>query len=195
MKKFIITSAATFLMATCVNAKDNQLLAKNDVPFGDQPTSASKLSRKETRQALRILKGSEVSFFSKQQFYQDFGNVPVSNWERNANFDEATFKQNGKTYTAFYDDNSQLVGTTSEKAFTDLPMKAQEYINKKYDGYKVTDVLFYNDNELNETDMVLYNIQFDDIDSYFVELKKDNKSIVLQVSPKGDVDFFTTINY
>ena len=47
--------------------------------------------------------------------------------------------------------------------------------------------MFFDDNEWNETDMILYGNQFADADNYFVELKKDNKEIILQVNPIGNV--------
>ena len=86
-----------------------------------------------------------------------------------------------------------MVGTTSAKTFTDIPSKAQKFINEKYKDYSVGGVLFFDDNEFNETDMMLYNQQFDDEDSYFVELKKDNEEIVLHVTMDGLVFFFTRL--
>jgi hypothetical protein len=83
-----------------------------------------------------------------------------------------------------------LVGTTSPKTFTDIPVTAQKYINAKYRGYSKTNVLFFDDNELNDTNMILYGDQFDDADNYFVELRKNNKEIILQVSMNGEVSFF-----
>jgi len=74
--------------------------------------------------------------------------------------------------------------------FTDLPEKAQKYINKKYKDYNKGVVIFFNDNEFNETDMLLYNLQFQDEDSYFAELSKDNKKIVVRSNAAGDVYFF-----
>ena len=63
-------------------------------------------------------------------------------------------------------------------------------INIQYSNYNIGDIIFFDDKELNETDMVLFDNQFDDIDSYFVELKKDNHKIVLEVSIEGDVSYF-----
>ena len=195
MKKLIILSAVTFLIAAGANAQIKELLVKNDIQKDKRQESLIKTDKRGDKKELRKLEGSKVSYFARQQFYRDFGDVPVSKWERMDNYDEATYSANGQTLTAFYDADAQLVGTTSERTFSDLPIKAQEYIHKKYPDYKITDVLFYDDNELNETDMVLYNIRFDDVDSYFVELKKENKEIVLQAGTDGTVSLFTTLNY
>ena len=39
--------------------------------------------------------------------------------------------------------------------------------------------------------MVLYNQQFMDNNNYFVEMKSENKRIVLRVNMEGDVFYFT----
>jgi hypothetical protein len=195
MKKLFFLPAATFILATTVNAQTNEDPAKNDMATTSIGKSGSlmKKEKKEERKELRKLKGNEVSYQAKQAFYRDFENIQVSQWERLDNFDETTFIKDGQAMSAFYDYDAQLVGTTANKTFTDLPANAQKYIDKKYADYTIGDVLFFDDNELNETDMILYNTQFDDQDSYFVELNKDNKKIVLQVAMNGDVSFFTRL--
>ncbi len=59
-----------------------------------------------------------------------------------------------------------------------------------YKDYTIGPVVFYDDNEANSTDMILYGEQFEDADNYFVELSKGTKKIVVQVSPEGVVYFF-----
>jgi len=98
--------------------------------------------------------------------------------------------QNGQKVTAYYDDRSGLVGTTMHKHFNEIPASAQRYINREYKDYKITEVIFYNDNEANDTDMFLYGTQFDDADNYFVVLKKVDKTIILTVGPDGSVNLF-----
>ncbi|HTF27222.1 MAG TPA: hypothetical protein VK625_00180, partial [Flavitalea sp.] len=138
----------------------------------------------------RKLEGKEVSYQAKQAFYTDFGNVPAGRWMRTSNFDEVLFTKDGHLMKAYYDFDANLVGTTSRKIFADIPMNAQKFIDKNYKGYIKEKVVLFDDNEPNETDMILYGEQFDDADNYFVELKKDNKEIVLQVNMSGDVSFF-----
>ena len=50
--------------------------------------------------------------------------------------------------------------------------------------------MFFDDNELNETDMILWAIQFDDKDLYFVELAKDANKIIVMCNLEGEVSFF-----
>lgn len=151
-----------------------------------------KFRKKEEKKELRILEGKEPSYQSKQAFISDFENVNAA-WKRTRNFDEASFTKDGKVITAFYDWDSKLVGTVSPKSFSDLPVAAQEYINSKYSGWAKNDVILFDDNELNESDMLLYGKQFDDADNYFIELSKDNQKIVLESSMMGNVSYFTKI--
>jgi hypothetical protein len=150
----------------------------------------SKSDAKTNRVPLKKLEGTQVSEQSKIHFATDFGNVPDVQWKRSANFDEAVFTKNGKKTTAWYDSNEKLVGTTSEVSFTDLPADGQKAVKTKYKDYTIGKVIFFDDNELNETDMILYNQQFDDADNYFVELVKVKSTIIVRVNTRGEVTFF-----
>ena len=149
--------------------------------------------KKADREILRKLKGNEVSYRSKDAFYGDFGNIAVTKWERGTNFDEATFTKDGQVMEAFYDYNSKLAGTVQNKSFAGLPANAQKFINEKYNNYAAGAVILFDDNELNETDMILFGQQFDDADNYFVELKKAETKIIVQVNMSGDISYFTRI--
>ena len=190
MKKLLFLSAATFIVVAAVHAQTDVALVKNEIKTNRKQESAIKKEEREERKELKKLEGKEVSDQSKQAFNGDFGKIPVSKWERTAYYDEATFIKDGEIMTAYYDAYSKLVGTTSHKTFADLPADAQKFIDAKYKGYSKTAVVFFDDNEWNETDMILYGSRFADADNYFVELKKDNKDIILQVDMTGKVSFF-----
>ncbi|MBC7935064.1 MAG: hypothetical protein H7Y86_06865 [Rhizobacter sp.] len=193
MKKLFFLSAAAIVLTATVNAQVTQASLKSEIQIDKKVESNIKKEKKEARKELRKLKGKEVSYQAKQAFAIDFAGVTSISTERLDNFDEFTFSKDGQTMSAFYDFDSKLVGTTTKKSFSDLPAKAQKYIGEKYAGYTPVDVLMYDDNEFNETDMVLFGYQFDDEDSYFVELEKDNKKIVVQVGMDGGVSYFTRL--
>jgi hypothetical protein len=134
-----------------------------------------------------------VSSISKEQFAFDFDHTSNPVWRRTSLFDEVSFNRDGKTFTAFYDTHSLLVGTTSVAKFSDLPENAQKRIKEDYKNYSVESVVNYDDNELNASDIELFGLKTDAADSYFVELKKDNKRLVVQVFTSGDVTFFHDI--
>ena len=150
----------------------------------------TKKEAKTERKALRKLEGTKVSELAKTHFYSDFGNVPNAVWKRVDTYDQVIFTKDGQKMTAFYDYDANLVGTTSNKKFTDLPARAQQEIKAKYKNYSIGTVIFYDDNEANETDMILYGAQFEDADNYFVELAKGAEKIVVEVNPAGFVTYF-----
>lgn len=193
MKKLIVLTAAAFTLATALNAQTSNSSVKSGLASLNKQEHLIKKEKKEDRKELKKLKGNEVSYQSKQQFYRDFRNTPVTKWERTTNFDKATFTKDGQVMTAFYDSDAKLVGTVSTKTFALLPAKAQRFINDNYKGYTKESVILFDDNELNETDMVLYNQQFQDADNYFVQLRKGNKKIIVEADMSGNVSFFTQL--
>ena len=78
----------------------------------------------------------------------------------------------------------------ADKPFEDLPTDAQNFINRHYNDYSVKAVRFFDDNEANDTNMNLYDKEFEDEDSYFVELQNDSRTIIVHVTLDGDVRFF-----
>jgi len=191
VKKLLIFSAAGIIIAATVSAQANTEILNNDMASINKNETTTKKEKKEERKELRKLKGQEVTYQSREAFVKDFGDIPVTRMERTVNFDKFTFTQNGQEMTAYYDIESNLVGTVSDKTFSDLPANAQKYIQDKYKDYTPGTVIFFDDNELNETDMILFGTQFDDADNYFVELKKENKNIIVQVTMKGEVGYFS----
>lgn len=161
-----------------------------------QTQKTGKAQPKETKKervALRKLEGNTVSQTAKTTFNADIGNLPNVQWKRIETFDEASFTKDGKEMRAFYDPFGKLVGTTTRVTFADLPVKGQQEIKAKYKDYSIGPVIYYDDNEFNESDMMLYGVQFEDEDNYFVELAKGANKIVLQVNPRGEVFFFKQI--
>lgn len=186
MKKFAILSMIVLFVMAFVQLPA-QVVKKEAIKSEiKNEKKAIKVERKE----LHKLEGSVVSEMSKKAFSADFGNVPNVKWKRALYLDEAVFTKGGKEMKAYYDYDSKLVGTSSIKTFADIPPSAQKEIKEKYKDYSIGEVVFFDDNEVNETDMLLWNTQFDDEDNYFVPLTKNNKTIILQVNTKGDVYFF-----
>jgi hypothetical protein len=157
---------------------------------GQTKKDETKKEQKTERTALKKLEGTNVNEMAKKSFQIDFGNVPNVQWKRNGTFDEAIFTRDGKEMTAFYDIEGKLVGTTKQLTWADLPAKGQQEIKNKYKEYTAGPVIFFDDNEANVTDMIMYGVQFDDADTYLVELIKGKNKIVVQVNKDGLVTFF-----
>jgi hypothetical protein len=193
MKKVFISSLGLLLAVATTQAQADYSAEKQDLVKDKQEETITKKEKREERRELRKLEGPGASYQSKQSFFQDFGDLPDVAWERTPAFDEATFTKDGQEMKAFYDFHAELVGTIVQKTFADLPMAAQQYIHQKYNDYEARKVFLFDDNEFNESDMLLYNQQFEDADSYFVEVVKGDKRIVLQVSMGGQVSYFTAL--
>jgi hypothetical protein len=91
---------------------------------------------------------------------------------------------------AYFDNDGELVGTSIQTNMKALPMKSQLEIAKKYGGYTVGDVILYDDNNEQISDIILFGTQMESADNYFVELKKDSKRVILEVSPEARVTLF-----
>ncbi len=193
MKKSIVFALITLVSITVINAQSEKAALKKDIARIEKQEIVLNKEKQEAKSELRKLNGKEVGIQAKQQLIMDFGTIADPNWERTAHYDEATFMKDGKTLTAFYDYDSKLVGTTTNKTFSDLPANAQQFINENYKSYNVGDILEYDDNGNVKSNMMFFNQEFTDADNYFVELKKDNKKIVVQVSMEGNVSYFTRL--
>ena len=165
------------------------------VTFGQNAGTGNSKPREQKKEmkALKKLQGNVVSATAKNSFAVDFSDVKNVTWQRGVMFDEAVFTKNGSQMTAYYDENGKLVGTTQEKGFKDLPAKGQQELNGKYKDYQVSKIIFFDDNELNDTDMYLYGIQFEDEDNYFAELQKGAQKLIVRIDAKGNVELFKKI--
>ncbi len=180
MKKIFLAASIILMSAT--------------VTFAQKEASIEgKEAKKELRSERRAENRSEVSDLTRNQFAMDFPGAKNVQFVKTKDFDEVSFMSGKKKLIAYYDVDSKLVGTTQNKTFADLPENAQKEILKKYAGYSVAAVVKYDDNENNETDMILYGTTFNDADNYFVELSDASKAIVVKVDLLGGVSFFKEI--
>ena len=182
MKKLAISAISFFIMLSVVQAQTKK----------DEKTQIkeNKQELKSERVALKKLEGTKVSEIAQKNFKIDYGNIQNVQWKRNGTFDEAAFRKDGKLMTAFYDIQGKLVGSTQAATFSELPARAQQDIKTKYKDYTVGPIVFFDDNEANDTDMILYGVQFDDQDTWLLELTKASRKIVVQVDKQGSVSFF-----
>jgi hypothetical protein len=186
MKKLAILSG-TFLFVVAVAQGQTQKADKEKI-------KETKKELKTERVALKKLEGKKVSDLSISAFNADFRGATNVQSKRIDTFDVFTFTtKDGQSKKAYYDIDNKLVGTAQLKTFADLPVKGQQEIKKKYKEYTTGEVFFFDDNEFNDTDMIMYGKQFDDEDLYFVELTKGTEKIILTVNPAGLVSFYETL--
>ncbi len=184
MKRLILVSLVVLLGSAMYTIQAQQ--AKSQ--------TASAAVKKEANKELKKLEGAKVSDQAKSQFNFDFGNLSDVSWRRSEHYDEATFTKDGKKYTAYYDADAKLVGKTTTVTLADIPVKGLNEIKKQYKGYTIEpEVVYYDDNESNSTDMYLYGTQFEDQDNYFVMVRKGAERLILMVNQEGNVSYFTKL--
>ena len=192
MKKLVVLSMAFFFTFSLVFGQ-NVKMDKEKIKETKKELKIEKRRLKTENKTFSNVQKDEASDIVKDNFYADFGNVPNVKWNRVDLYDEATFMKDGKEMRAFYDFDSHLVGTTQVKTFADLPSSAQKEIKKQYPDYSIGAVIYFDNNNSDESaeDLVLlYGIQFESQDNYFVELIKGTKKVVVQVLDSGEVFFY-----
>jgi hypothetical protein len=187
---FIFGSLLLFTVTTA--------FSQDELAFNDASNSTSHKitkSQREEKRAIRREKSlTEPTYMAEQNFETDFPNATNVTWKK-IGIEEASFTLNGKEMKAFYDYNNELIGTTTPVSFLDMPVIARNYIDKHFSDYTTQSVILFDDNEYNQSDMVLYGNVFADADNYFVELSNNNKRIVLEVNMEGLVTFFKDLSY
>lgn len=193
MKKILLVWLSVSLSAYFVQAQPALQTSIAGVHLKHHKHAKSAQGKKHAKKALKKLTGSDASVQSKATFATQFGNVQNVQWERQDFFDVATFMQNGQQMKAFFDNDGEFVGTSMHTNMKAVPANGQAEIAKMYPGYVVSDVILYDDNEEQISDIILYGTQFESTDNYFVELNKDNRKLIVKVSPEGHVSLFKEI--
>jgi hypothetical protein len=195
MKKLFLTTGILMVAAiTATYAQDN--INDNDT---NEVNAASTNFLNEIQKEGAETNQNAVSVFTRNQFASDFPDATNIRFEKTNDFDEVNYSQKGGETTAYYDNESDLLGTLRNRSFHDLPADAQTEIVNNYPGYTVVSVVRFNangDNESyvdNNSELSFYGDLSDENSHYFVELKNDNKAIVLMVGLSGEVSFFRTL--
>ena len=196
MKKFFLTTGILMVAAiTATYAQEN--INGNDA---NEVKPASTNTQIEIQKEGAETNQNAVSVFTVYQFATDFPDVTNIHFDKMKDYSAVTYTQNGINNTAYYDDNSELIGTIRNRSIQDLPAAAQTDIANRYAGYTVVRVVRFNANGDNETyiennsELPFYGDSSENNSNYFVELKNnDNKAIVLMVGLSGEVSFFSTM--
>ena len=186
MKKLAILTV-TFMLALNIgqlNAQDSKNYASNSVK------KEKRIEKRGDRRELRRLEGTKVSNISMKSFKTDFSNAKDVMWTRTPNYDIAAFTLKGKELKAYYDYDGQLVGTTQFKTIEDLPEKGQKVLNEKFKDFKIGQIMYFNNNEINRSPMLMWGTEIVDRSSHFVELSNSSKKMIVYVDPGGNVKLF-----
>ncbi|AWG20104.1 hypothetical protein FFWV33_00505 [Flavobacterium faecale] len=161
--------------------------ASNDIALLTDQEKKIKVEKLNLKNEIRYLKTIEVNPDTKLQFKEDFKSVSNADWSADTYYTCAKFNQNGQTLTAYYDNDSKLIGTTTAKKLSDLPLATQNSITNKYSDYKIKSVLYFNDNAASDSDLFMLDKQFNDTDCFFVILTNAKQKITLQLNDAGQI--------
>src|SRR5579863_630004 len=195
MKKFFL--ATGILMVTAISATYAQFDNDDDGAYNVKPTTTKTMAEIQKEGAETNL--NAVSAFTVNKFAYDFPDVTNIHFDRENGHDVITYTENGKNNTAYYDDNSELLGTIRSRSFQDLPSAAQKEIADRYPDYTAVRLVRFNANtdngsySENNADLPFYDDSSENSSNYFVELNNGNKAIVLMVGLSGEVTFFSTM--
>jgi hypothetical protein len=156
-----------FLLATLVSALFglNVYAAKDDKKNDDKTVS--------------------VTYKTSNQFDADFKDATNVTWKTGTRCQQADFTVDGQRMSAFYSFDGQFMGLTHNVSVKAIPAKAMEKIEKQYKGYSVGRVIVLQTNTTLNPDL--------DPVAYFVDLRNDDKEVLVRITPQSNIEFFQQI--
>ena len=128
---------------------------------------------------------ANISYTALHSFDADFTDAQDVVWTKTKDCQKVDFTENGDKQTAFYSLSGDFLGTTHILSYNIVPARTKELIAEKYKGYVAGDVIVYHAN-------TAVNDNIDPV-TYFVVLKKADRSALLRVTEDGDVEFFKEV--
>lgn len=120
--------------------------------------------------------GEEANTRAISNLKKEYQNAKNIEWKVTPQYTKAAFKWNGQYLEVFYNNEGETIAESKFINTTELPLKAQQFINKKYADYTITEAV-----EFNSEENGLY---------YFVSVNKDNSKQILQITTDGTVSLF-----
>ncbi|MDP4284145.1 MAG: hypothetical protein Q8891_06955 [Bacteroidota bacterium] len=154
--------------------------------------------KKELNNVKSILnKISDMPTLTVEKFKTDFPKAQNVNWLKTDGYIEVNYKLNNSQMVTFYDFNNNLIGTGKYVTYQSLPARSLKKIAKDYKGYKPEKVMYFDDNDQNANNMNFFGSDID-VDDYYALLrdkKNAQKEIVLQITPTGQVSYFSDVRH
>jgi hypothetical protein len=120
-------------------------------------------------------------FIGVENFVKTFPHATMITCQQIGQFTKVNFLWDNMKLQAFFDQDGNLFGTSREIAVNDLPLSVRQTLQKKYEGFLVTEA-----------------IEFDQTDSgmnYYITVAAPEKCYVLQVLSDGTISVFKKMKY
>lgn len=125
----------------------------------------------ETKNTITVSPNVQARFESR------YAGAESVTWTATNQFQKAIFTLNGVPMTAFYNLANEYIATTQISSADRLAAAVKVRLEKTYKGYTVNKVIQYDNGQT----------------IYFVDLKKDQKEVLVRVMPDNNVYFFKQI--
>ena len=110
-----------------------------------------------------------------------FKNSPQVQWTTKDKYKQATFNFRNKPAAAFYSvDENELIGFRIQLNKTDLPQIISEALKNQYNDWEVVDAITF--------------IDAGGYVNYFTQVQKNNKSVILKITPNGKSSIYSRMH-
>ena len=120
--------------------------------------------------------GEETNAKAAKSLKKEFANAENIQWKVTPNYIKATFKWNDQTLEVFYNEDGETIAESRVIKAENLPLRAQQYISKKYGDYTVSEAIEYNSESTGLC--------------YYVSVVKEGTKKILQAYPEGSVSVY-----
>lgn len=126
----------------------------------------------ETKPANGKPETTKVVTAVKTAFQKQFADASQVNWEQKSGFYFADFKLDGKTASAAYSEDGELVGTLHRIGFNEMPQDVLDALKDQYNGYEYA--------------LESEELTYDGLTSYFFTISNGKETVSLKSSNAGD---------
>ncbi|HRI22781.1 MAG TPA: hypothetical protein PLA68_17605 [Panacibacter sp.] len=127
--------------------------------------------------ATAFASGEESAIKAASSLQKEFKNARNIEWKVTPNYIKASFKWNDQDLQVFYSETGETIAVSRKINETNLPLKAQQIIQKKYADYTITEAIECTSEKSGVC--------------YYVSLAKDGAAKqILQISTEGDISIF-----
>ncbi len=151
------------------------LLAKKASAVIRKKTSAAFLAATFIT-ASAFASGEKTNLKAATSLQKEFNNAQNVEWKITPDYIKASFKWNDQDLQVFYNETGETIAVSRKISENNLPLKAQQTLQKKYAGYMVSETIEYTSEKSGLC--------------YYVSLVKDDAKQIIQVSTEGDTTLF-----
>ena len=146
--------------------------------------TASSFSKKLLLSALAVTFITAGAFASSEEsnlkaassLKNEFSNAKNIEWKITPAYTKASFTWNEQQLQVFYNETGETIAVSRNISTANLPLKTQQYLQKKYADHDITETIEYTD-EKGEV-------------CYYVSLQKKGNRQIFRVSTQGDLTIF-----